>query len=54
MTEEQDFAIFCMPTGDFTVPVEEAFCGLSLSAHTASISTSMTFEDTPIAIPPKD
>ena len=43
-----------MPTDDVTLPVQEALDGLSLPAHAASISTSMTFEDIPIAIPPED
>lgn len=43
-----------MPTDDVTMLVEEAFDGLSLPVHAVSISMSVTFEDTPIAIPPKD
>jgi hypothetical protein len=50
LKEEQDFTILCIPI----VPVAEAFDSLGLSAHTVSISMSMTFEDIPTTIPPED
>jgi hypothetical protein len=40
-----------MPTDDVTVPVQEAFDGLSLPAH---VAWGVIFEDIPIAIPPED